>query len=132
MIIDAQNQFSQAQAVTATGASTNVIDTGGGDPGMSQDQAPWLYVRCNAAYNNLTSLGIKLQSSVDAAFSSPVDSAISITPLLAALTVSTDLIKVVLPIGLNRYLRVYYTVTGTTPTLGSIDAELVFDVQAGF
>lgn len=130
MYIDKQNTMSAAQAITATAASTDVVDLGLGDIGKSQDQAPWLFVRTVAAFNTLTSLNIKLQTSVDAAFTSPIDLPINLEVLLASLTANTEQIKARLPIGCKRYIRMYYTVTGSNPSTGTIDAYLVEDVQA--
>jgi len=130
MYIDKQNTMSSAQAITASAASTSVIDLGLGDIGKSQDQAPWLLVRTVAAFNTLTSLNIKLQTSVDAAFTSPIDLPINLEVVLASLTANTEQIKARLPIGCKQYIRMYYTVTGSNPTLGTIDALLLEDVQS--
>lgn len=130
MYIDKQLVMSSAQAITATAASTSVIDLGLGDIGKSQDQAPWLFVRTIAAFNTLDSLNIKLQTSVDEAFTSPIDLPIQATVLLAALTANTEQIKARLPIGCKRYIRMYYTVAGSNPSTGTIDAFLAEDVQA--
>jgi len=141
MILDKENCFTfnpanttiplPAQAVTANGPSTNVLNMGLGDIGKSQRGAPYLHVRCGNAFNSLTSLNIKLQTASDAAFTTPVDLPINVTILLAALLANTDLIRAMLPIGCLQFLRLYFTVAGTAPTQGTIEAYLVFDEQAG-
>jgi len=132
MYIDKQNIMSAAQAITATAASTDVIDLGLGDIGKSQDQAPYLYVKVGAAFNTLTSLNIKLQTSVDEAFSSPIDTDIAKEVVLASLTINSEQIRARLPIGCKRYIRMYYTVTGSNPSTGTISAYLLEDLQASF
>lgn len=139
MILDILNCFTSVlstgavkQAITATAASTNVIDLGAGDAGKSQHGAPILLVTCRDAFTNLTSLGIKLQTADDAAFTTPVDLPISQTVLLAGLTKDTEILKQILPIGCKRYVRLYFTVTGTAPDAGSIEAFLIWDTQASF
>ena len=127
MYIDNQLLFSSAQAITATAASTNVIDLGLGDTGRSK---VLVLVEVMQVFNNLTSLNIKLQTAVDAAFTTPIDLPENITPLLAALTANSQQLLAPLPMGCLRYLRVYYTVTGTAPTTGTIYAGLIHDPQA--
>lgn len=127
MIMDKELLFSEDQAVTATAASTNVLDLGSADAGNSEHVE--LFVNVGTAFNNLTSLGIKLQTATDAAFTSPVDTVINATILLAALTANTSVIQAKVPYGMYRYARLYYTVTGTAPTTGTITARLVSDMQ---
>jgi hypothetical protein len=127
MIMDKELVFSDKQAVTASGTSTNVVDLGSADAGNSDHIE--LFVKVDAAFNNLTSLGVKLQTSVDAAFTSPVDTPVNSTILLAGLTANTQVVKAKVPYGMYRYARVYYTVTGTAPTTGTVTAALVADMQ---
>jgi hypothetical protein len=129
MIMDKQQMFSEAQAITATAASANVLDMGSADAGKSQPEGLSIFAKIDEAFNNLTSLNIKLQTATDAAFSSPVDLPISATPLLAALTLNSVQLRTPLPIGCLRFLRLYYTVTGTAPSTGKITAGLVLEQQ---
>ena len=135
MYIDKQNCFTtdyNGVAFTATGQIGDVIDLGLGDIGKSQDQAPWLYLKVAEAYNNLTNIAFKLQTDDNAAFSSPTDMEVQKTVLLAGLTLNAELIKVRLPIGCERYIRLYGTVTGTAPTTGKLAAFLAEDIQASY
>ena len=131
MILDKETMMSEDQAVTATAASTNVIDLGLGDIGLSQDQAPYLYVKVGTAFNNLTSLTIALQTATDAAFTTPI-TVLSNVVALAALTLNSEQIRAQVPAGCKRYVRMYYTVTGTAPTTGKITAGLVQNFQGSF
>lgn len=139
MIADRTLLFSNAQAVTATAASTDIVDllaTGtvyGHAAALQKDigkgeQIP-LLIQVVEAFNTLTSLTVAVQCSVDAAFTSP-KTVQSSTLLLADLTAGKTINPVVIPPGLNmRYMRLLYTVTGTAPTLGKITAGVVMGVQ---
>ena len=58
MLLDAQNLFSDAQAITATAASTNVIDTGSAKDDGKGAGVP-LLIQCVEDFDNLTSLTIR-------------------------------------------------------------------------
>ncbi len=135
-VMDRTGQFSDAQAVTATAASTNVIDLGAtGTPyGASAplareigvDGAP-LVVTVVESFNNLTSLTITMQVDDNPAFSSPVTTYVSPTYTLANLQAGAKyLLPDAFPVGTNeRYVRLLYTPAGTAPTLGRITAGVV-------
>lgn len=136
MITDATTLFSDSQAITATAASTNVIDLGatgtpsGSSVALSRDigksaEIP-LLLEVTEAFNNLTSLAIAVQVATDAAFTTPVEVATR-TYLLAELTLGKRLgFPAEFPEGTNlRYVRMRYTVTGTAPTTGKIWAGVV-------
>lgn len=140
MITDATTLFSDSQAITATAASTNVVDLGatgtpaGSSVALSRDigksgQIP-LLVEVTEAFNNLTSLAIAVQVATDAAFTSPVEVATR-TYLLAELTLGKRLsFPAEFPEGTNlRYVRIRYTVTGTAPTTGKVWAGVVASRQ---
>ncbi len=128
MYLDKLLMFDESAAViSASGPSANVIDLGTADLGKSEEMD--IFVQVTQAFNNLTSLGIKAQTAVDAAFTAPVDLPVSATPLLASLTQNSEQLRVSVPKGCLRFLRLYYTVTGTAPTTGTIRAGLVADRQ---
>lgn len=136
MIFDKQNLFSEGQAITATAASTNVIDLGktgtvaGEGAALKRDIGPGtpipLRVQVVEGFNTLTSLGVALQVSADEAFTSPV-TVNSQTLTLAELTAGAVFGGLYyVPRGTNlRYVRLNYTVTGTAPTAGKITAGIV-------
>lgn len=133
MILDKQNTFAELTSFLATGQIGDVIDLGVGDIGKSQDEALMIYAKVAEAYNNLTNIAFKLQTDDNAAFSSPTDLPLSWTALLAGLTLNAELANGLrLPIGCERYIRLYGTVTGTAPTTGKISAYLIRDAQASF
>lgn len=140
MIFDKTLQFSDAQAVVADAASTNIIDLNA--LGTSYGHAAALLrdlgignkipLLCQVveAFNTLTSLEFQLQGSVDEAFTSPVVIARSGAVLLANLGVGAQFSIDFIPRGATyRYLRMYYDITGTPPTLGKITAGIVAAIQ---
>ena len=129
MIMDKQLMMSDAQAITATAVSTNVIDLGAA--GVAEGHPLRVLAQVVTDFATLTSLQCDVQTSVDAAFSSPVvlqgDSlALASSGLVAGekFTLGTLSGNKVL-----RYIRLNYTVTGSNATAGAIDATLVLDDQ---
>lgn len=129
MILDEQNLFSDNQAITATAASTNVIDFGKREIAFGTPVE--LFIQVSEAFNNLTSLTITLQTASTEAFSSPV-SLIEQTILLANLTKGAVSTIKFLPQWNLGYMRLYYTITGTAPSTGKILAGIVDGAQESF
>lgn len=137
MIFDRTELFSSAQPVTATAASTNIIDTGatgtvyGAAAALNRDLGKGtdipLAIRVVQSFNNLTSMTVAYQVSVDAAFTSPKTVVTGGPYLLAQLASGAQhILPDSVPVGADlRYHRLYYTVTGTAPTLGQITAGYV-------
>jgi len=132
MILDSQEQLSDAQAVTSTGdaASTNVYDTGAAaDVGAGEEL--FIYARTKAAFTTSASgtLQFVLQDSADNSTFADVQ-VLSGIKAVAALTANTDQVRARLPIGLRRYIRLAYRVATGAMTAGTVDAYIVTDVQA--
>lgn len=119
-MLDKTLEFSRAQAVTASAASTNVLDLGGGN----LHHGLYLVVKTGTAFATCTSVTPSIQTSDDSTFSSPETVATLPTFAVASLTASKVLAKVCLPIGLKKYVRMYYTVAGSNATAGTLDAFL--------
>ncbi len=142
MIFDKTLQFSNAQAITATAVSTNVVDllaTGtafGHAAALKRDfgkgyDIPFL-VQVVESFNTLTSLTVTLQGSTDEAFTSPQTIWTSGAVPLATLVAGYRLPISELPEGTTfRYIRLSYTVAGSNPTLGKITAGIVAARQSG-
>lgn len=135
MILDAQNMFSDGQAITATAASTNQIDLGATGTAygaaaaltadVGKDNEIPLLLTVTQAFNNLTSLQVTLQTDMDVAFGSPKEVA-SRTYTLAELGTGIKTFPACVMEGSDeRYLRLNYTVTGVAPTTGKITAAIV-------
>lgn len=138
MILDDFNQFSRLQAITATAASADTIDLGplGGTPtanlirNIGVGEEIYLVIRVGQAFNTLTSLTVDVQTDDNTAFSSAAVVATTGAIPLAQLTANTIVRVFALPpANYERYIRLNYTVTGTNPTQGTVDAFLTHDVQ---
>lgn len=134
MIRDKLLQFSEAQAVTASAASTNYLDLGSAreanDNGLIEliARIHTLFVTGDAA-----TLTVALQADNDSAFGTPTTvlqsaSAIAVASLVAGYEpLRVRFPRLIVP---ERYVRLYYTVGTGSFSAGKIDAELVLDRQA--
>ena len=129
MILDEQGLFSNNQKITATAASTNILDLGKRE--VSFGTPVELFIQITEDFDKLTSLSIKVQTSTDEAFTSPVD-LIEQTILAANLKKGAVSNIKFLPKGNLGYMRLMYTVTGTAPTKGGILAGVVDGVEESF
>lgn len=127
MLFDAKLLMSNKQAITATAASTDVIDTANPKDYGKGGDVP-LAIQVTESFNNLTSLAIAIQTDDNSAFSSPKTLA-TVTVLAADLVVGYKSPIITLPQGCERFLRINYTVTGTAPTTGRVMAGIVAGVQ---
>jgi hypothetical protein len=134
MIIDSQNQFSSAQAVTSTGstASTNVIDLGANrDIGGAVTDQLMLLCDVVTAFTSGGSATLQVQfqtSSDNSAWSTLVQS--DAIPV-ASLVQGYKFLPGEVPGGTGRYVRLNYVVGTAAMTAGKITAALVpsLDVQ---
>lgn len=135
MIFDAQTRFSNAQAVTASAASTNVIDLMaagipyGNDVALSRDLGIFdipLRIQVTTAFATLTSLKVAVQTDDNSSFSSATTvletEAIAAAALVAGYQFNID--KFPLKTS-ERYVRLYFTVAGSDATAGKITAGVV-------
>ena len=119
-ILDRQVLFSNEQAITTTAASTDIIDLGS-TRDIGAGELSTVLVQVTTAFDNLTTLGVALQTSSTEAFSVPIQLTAATLPL-ASLTAGARFPITTVPGGTLRYLRLYYTVTGSAPTTGKITA----------
>ena len=132
MYIDSQETFAEAQSVAAAAGdvvSTNVYDTGAAaDVGIGEPM--FVYAKMNAA---LVGVGASIQAVLqtsDAAGSGYTDAAAGPVTAVASATANKRIAAFALPIGLKRYLRVVFRISGATTTAGTASAYLVKDVDA--
>ena len=126
MLLDQNGVLSEKQAVTTTAASTNTVDlTAAGNfvPG-----ALFALCRVDVDFATLTSLTVSLETAANSNFSDATELA-SATFLAAALTAGKQLLAVAIPVGVKRYLRAKYTVTGDAATAGKVSCFLTDTVD---
>ena len=117
MYIDSLYEFSRAQALSASGASTNVIDLSS-DRDIGPGRPLWVVIAVQVAADNTTgdeTYSIALQTDDNAAFSSPTTIA-TVAPAAASLPAGARLV-IGMPFANERYLRLNYTLGGTTPSI---------------
>ncbi|MCD7740108.1 MAG: hypothetical protein LUH11_02020 [Candidatus Gastranaerophilales bacterium] len=129
MILDEQALFSDNQAITESCESENILYLGKRE--ISFGTPVELFIQVTEDFNNLTSLGIKVQTSQTEDFSEYID-LIEQTMLLADLIKGAESAIKFLPKGNLGYMRLYYTVTGTAPTTGSVLAGVSDGIQESF
>lgn len=140
MIFDKTLLLSDAQAITATAPSTNVIDllapgtVYGAAAALTRDVGKGnkitLLAQVVETFNNLGTLTISIECDTTDAFSSAKNVAQQVIPLADLVAGKTFSIMYVPPGTDERYLRLNYTVTGgTAPTTGKITAGVVAAVQ---
>jgi hypothetical protein len=134
MILDAQNKFSNGQAITASAVSTNTLDKLA--EGEALIEPLWLVVRVNTAFasaDGTATLQVKLQTAdaVDGnnALTSATDlieaGLFAVTDLVAG----KELLKIKLPPGQRRYVALDYVVGTENFTAGAVDAYLTPDAE---
>lgn len=132
MILDKLLMFSEAQAVTNTAASTDVIDLGPidgnrRDIGVGYPLELFVNVNTTAAAAGAATVNIALQTSPDN--SAWTTLATSGDLALSSLTAGKRVFSQKVPQGVQRYLRMNYTV-GTGPlTAGAFTAGINLDVD---
>jgi hypothetical protein len=125
MIFDSTNKFSTDQALTATAASTNVIDLGVANRNIGVGENIPLYIGVSATFTDLTSIQVSVQTDSDEAFGTAVTVVQTPDIPLASLKAGYQFNIDSVPRGvLGRYVRLNYTVVGTG-TAGTVVAGIV-------
>lgn len=129
MIIDKLLQVSDAQAVTASAASTDVIDFGQANPnsGINQITSLAITVDETATAAGAATVTFSVQDSADN--SSFADVAVTAATGKAALPAGAQVL-IQMPVVHRRYVRAYYTVATGPLTAGKFSAQIVTGVQA--
>ena len=132
MILDKLLMFSEAQAVTATAASNDVIDLGPidgnrRDIGVGYPLELFVNVNTTATAAGAATVNIQLQTSPDNSSWTTLTTSGDLA--LSALTSGKRVMSQKVPQGVQRYLRVNYVV-GTGPlTAGAFTAGINLDVD---
>ena len=125
MIIDSQNLLSDAQALTASAASTNIVDLGS-DRNIGIGKSMAVVITVDVAADGTTTdetYTFAVQADDNAAFSSAAN-VVSRTIGYASLTAGSQHVLPIPPdTSMERYLRLYATLGGTTPSV-TITADL--------
>lgn len=133
MILDAHNLFSDAQAVTASAASTNIIDLGAvRDLGTGENL--YIVVLVDTAFTDSGSdstIAVTVETDDNEAFSSPSLSRMALGTFAALSAAGSRFVARLQPERINeRYMRVYYTAANGNLTTGAFTAFLTKDIYA--
>ncbi|WAH51944.1 hypothetical protein LMA04_17890 [Pseudescherichia vulneris] len=132
MINDKLLMFSEAQAVTASAASTDTIDLGPidgtrRDIGVGEPLEYWVTTNATATAAGAATVNVQLQTSPDNSTWTTLTSSGDLA--LASLVAGRRIVSQKVPQGVQRYLRVNYVV-GTGPlTAGAFTAGINLDVD---
>ena len=131
MILDRENLVSDDQAVTATAASTDVIDLGGANSGdMAPGEPLNLFCQVSEAdFAGGTSIAVSVRTDTVANMASPT--VLFSTPAIpvASLVAGYKFALGSLPEGAERYLDFNYTVVGTM-SAGKLTGGIAPSVQS--
>ena len=129
--IDAQNEFSDAQAITATAVSTNVVDLNQAVPQYAGGDDLFLTCKVGTAFAGGTSIRAILWTDDTATVTSGADIISGDVVLTAAATAGSSLLTVNLKnLPLQQYIGVQYVVVGTM-SAGTANAFLNITPVAG-
>ncbi len=129
MFLDSLLVLGDAQEVTASAESTNVIDQ------LAEGQAIgtecWFEVRVDTTVESggASTLVISLETDSAVGFGTKSTLVASATIAKADLVANTIAWRVRIPVGIKQYLRAYYTVATANFTAGKFDAHLIMDAE---
>lgn len=138
MLIDAHNLFSNAQALTATAASTNYMDlgplaTGNLQRNLGVGENIYFVSIVTTAFTDASSnstITVTLEVDDNTSFSTPT-TAQTIGIFAALSAVGTRLVARLQPDAINeRYLQVKYTTTNGDLTTGAVTSFLTHSIDA--
>ncbi len=125
MLLDQNAMMSDKQTVAATAASENILDLGAASNAVPG--ALFAVCRTDEAFSGVTQVKVSLQTDDTADFSAAQE-LMAVTFALADLQSVKNLFAVVLPNGAKRFLRAYYTVSGSG-TAGKLSCFLTDGVD---
>ena len=131
MLVDAQNLFSDEQAITAAAASENLIDLGEArDIGTGENLFVVLVVDTTLDDSGDDStVAVTLQTDDNSDFSSPTTSQTLFT-IAATAAAGTKYIARIQPDAVNeRYARLYYTPANGNLSAGAVTAFITHDID---
>ncbi|AAR97682.1 Bbp16 family capsid cement protein [Bordetella bronchiseptica] len=128
MIIDKLLQVSDGQAVTASAASTDVIDFGQANPNTGMDDRSKMVITVDESADaaGAATVTFSVQDSADNATFADVAATGAIGKANLA---AGKQVVIPMPTKLRRYCRVYYTVATGPLTAGKFSAQVVTGIQ---
>ena len=130
MIKDKFLELAEAQAVTASAPGNRVINRGMPINDNGSRMAPFIVVQTKAAVTSggASTVVIRIETSVDEAFTSPITVYTSAAIPKANLTANKEVLKFPFPAGTKQFTRAYFDVATGPLTAGTFDIFTVADV----
>ena len=132
MYVDAQTLFSDAQAITASAASENVVDFGSArDIGVGQEL--YLVVLVDVAFTDAgddSTVAVTIETDDNVGFASATTVQTIGTFAAESAAGSRFVARLQPDAGWEQYVRLYYTVANGNLTTGSLTAFLTTDIYA--
>ena len=141
MILDTQSMFSDDQAITATAASTNIIDLGATGTVVGSSSALKRYLgqsepieilvqwTATAVSGGSSTVTVDLETDDNSGFSSATTLATTGAVVKATLVQGHRMSIKFMPEKTERYIRLNYTVATANLTAGTVTAGLVIGTQ---
>lgn len=126
---DKFTELSDAQAVTASACSTNVLDQLA--EGQAIGRECWLEIRVDTTVESSGASTLVVSLETDSAVGFGTKSTLVASAAIAKATLVGNTIawRVRVPPGAKRYMRAYYTVAVANFTAGKFDAHFVTDIE---
>ena len=128
MILDSQLEFSSAQAITSSAASTNQVDLKVANARVGAGEPLFIRVGCTTAMTDGSSdstVTVTLQQDDNSSFSSATNVQ-TLCTFAATAAAGTEYVAAIYPeVVTERYIRVYYTVATGDLSTGAFDAHLL-------
>lgn len=130
MIFDTLTKLSDAQALTTTAASTSYIDLGvSRDIGVGQPIEVFCEVMSALVSGGSSTCVFAVETDTQSSFATAVTLIATAAIAKATLVAGYRPINAKLPAGVQRYIRMKYTVGTTDFTGGTVTAGLILDQQ---
>lgn len=133
MILDAHNLFSDAQALTAAAASTNLIDLGPTTRDIGTGKPLYVVLNVDVALTDAGSdstVVVTIEQDTTAAFSSAT-AVQTLFTIAATAAIGTQYIATIAPgVVTEEFIRLYYTPANGNLTTGSVTAALVETLES--
>jgi hypothetical protein len=131
MMYDKLLTFGTDQAVTATAASTDIVDLGAvRDIGNGEPLELVILCTQTVTAAGAATVTFTFETDDNSGFSSAATLAATAAIGKASLTAGTEVLRVKVPLAVERYLRMNYTVATGPLTAGTFTAFLAADRQA--
>jgi hypothetical protein len=117
--------------ITTSDASTSYIDAGVKGDSLDGSEL-WWYARVKTACTSGSSvayIAVSLQTSADSAFGTSTTLISTAATLVTSFVAGYVIVRAPVPVGMLRYTRTYYTISGEALTGGAFDSTLVQNVD---